>query len=62
MRPTADIVSGMRTTIQIVLATLRETFLSRAELRLENLALRQQLAGLCQTNANQVEIMILSIS
>ena len=36
----------MRTTIQIVLATLRETFLSRAALHLENLALRQQLAAL----------------
>ncbi len=34
----------MRTTIYLVLATLREAFLSRAALHLENLALRQQLA------------------
>ncbi len=34
----------MHTTIMILLATLRETFLSRASLHLENLALRQQVA------------------
>ncbi len=32
----------MHTTIMILVATLRETFLSRASLHLENLALRQQ--------------------
>jgi hypothetical protein len=32
----------MHTTIMILVATLRETFLSRASLYLENLALRQQ--------------------
>jgi len=34
----------MHTTIMILVATLRETFLSRASLHLENLALRQQVA------------------
>jgi len=34
----------MHTTIMILVATLRETFLSRASLQLENLALRQQVA------------------
>ncbi len=34
----------MHTTIMIFVATLRETFLSRASLHLENLALRQQVA------------------
>ena len=36
----------MCTTIRIVLAMVREAFLSRAALHLENLALRQQLAAL----------------
>ncbi len=36
----------MHTTITILVATLRETFLSRASLHLENLALRQQVAVL----------------
>ena len=36
----------MHTTIMILLATLRETFLSRTSLHLENLALRQQVAVL----------------
>jgi len=40
-----DSVSDMRTTIQIVFTMVREAFLSRAALHLENLALRQQLAG-----------------
>ena len=39
-----DSVSDMRTTIQIVFTMVREAFLSRAALHLENLALRQQLA------------------
>ena len=34
----------MHTTIMILVATLREIFLSRASLHLENLALRQQVA------------------
>ena len=34
----------MHTTIMVLVATLRETFLSRASLHLENLALRQQVA------------------
>ena len=37
-------VSDMQTTLQIVFAMVREAFLSRAALHLENLALRQQLA------------------
>jgi len=40
-----DSVSDMRTTIQIVFTMVREAFLGRAALHLENLALRQQLAG-----------------
>ena len=36
----------MHTTIMILVATLRETFLSRASLHLENLALRQRVAVL----------------
>ena len=36
----------MHTTIMNLVATLRETFLSRASLRLENLDLRQQVAVL----------------
>ena len=39
-----DSVSDTRTTIQIVFTMVREAFLSRAALHLENLALRQQLA------------------
>ncbi len=38
----------MHTTIIVLLATLRETFLSRASLHLENLALHQQAAVLKQ--------------
>ena len=34
----------MQATIMILSTTLRETFLSRASLHLENLALRQQVA------------------
>ena len=41
-----DSVSDMCTTIRIVLAMVREAFLSCAALHLENLALRQQLAAL----------------
>ena len=37
-------VSDMQTTLQIVFAMVREAFLGRAALHLENLALRQQLA------------------
>ena len=41
----------MCTTIRIVLAMVREAFLSRAALHLENLALRQQLAALDRKGA-----------
>ena len=43
-RPPPATVVGMHTTIMILVATLRETFPSRASLHLENLALRQQVA------------------
>ncbi len=41
----------MRTTIQFVLAMIREAFLIRTALHLENLALRQQLAALKRDKA-----------
>ena len=44
-------LSTCRTTIRIVLAMVREAFLSRAALHLENLALRQQLAALDRKGA-----------
>ena len=44
----------MCTTIRIVLAMVREAFLSRAALHLENLALRQQLAALDRKGAQAI--------
>ncbi len=43
----------MCTTIRIALAMVREAFLSRAVLHLENLALRQQLAALDRKRARR---------
>ena len=46
-----DSVSDMCTTIRIALAMIREAFLRRAALHLENVALRQQLAALNRNRA-----------
>ena len=47
----------MHMTIMILLAALRETFLSRASLHLENLALRQQVAVLRLLQNREIKLL-----